>query len=118
MNKIKRLEYYFDSKKYTEDDIQANIEEVKKEFPKQKVKVETTLNNYGMYIITFYFENRNTIFNKISIYIKNKRKPTLLLGEGKEISKNKNNIKSKNRLEKYSGKQYGSYKTTNTYKPY
>lgn len=73
MEQIKRLEYYFDSKEYTREQVEENIEEVKKEFPNKKIRVETELNDYGMYIITLYFQNKNTILNKIRILIKNKK---------------------------------------------
>ncbi len=112
MKQIKRLEYYFDSKEYTQEEVQQNIEGVKKEFPNKKIRVETELNDYGMYIITFYFENRNTILNKIRIFIKNRRQKMLLLEEGKT------NKANKNRISKYYGQQYGSYKQTKQYRPY
>ncbi len=116
MKQIKRLEYYFDSKEYTQEEVEENIEGVKKEFPNKKIKVETELNDYGMYIITFYFENRNTIFNKIRVFIKNRKEKTLLLEEAKV--KNINITKKNNRLEKYYGQKYGLYKETKRYRPY
>lgn len=116
MKQIKRLEYYFDSKEYTEEEVQENIEGVKKEFPNKKIKVKTELNDYGVYIITFYFENRNTIFNKIRIFVKNRKEKILLLEEGNAKSKSKS--RQNNRLEKYYGKEYGSYKKTKQYRPY
>ncbi len=81
MNRTKCLEYYLDSKEYGSKEIQESIEKTKKEFLNRNVYVDISLNDFGMYIITFYFENRNTIFNKIKIYFKKKNKDKLLLQE-------------------------------------
>lgn len=116
MAKIKRLEYYFDSKEYTQEEVEQNIEGVKREFPNKKIRVETELNDYGMYIITFYFENRNTILNKIRIFIKNRKEKPLLLEAGKGFSKTRNKTEKNTRIEKYYGKKYGSYKETKQYR--
>jgi len=98
MNKRKCLEYYLDSKIYDYESVQKSIDETKKEYEKKEVDVKIELNRYGMYIITFYFKNKDTFFNKIRLLFR--RKNNLLLYE-----KNKNN-------------QYGKYKQTKTYKPY
>ena len=105
MDKEKCLEYYLDARKYSAEEVEKNIEETKKEFPKKKIDVEVTLNPFGMYIITFYFHDKNTIWNKIKIYFRKRR--TIMLQES-----------NKTRLKKYSEKEYGKYKTTKTYKPY
>ena len=108
MNQNKYLEYYLDSRIYSSEEVQRSIDETKKEFPNKKVKVSIALNDFGMYIITFKFENKNTYFNKIKIKLWRKVKKTLMLDPG-----------SKDRLEQYSGKnRYGQYKATKTYRPY
>lgn len=58
MNKDKCLEYYLDSRIYNLEEVQKNIEKTKQEFPKKEIKVNISMNQYGMYIITFYFENK------------------------------------------------------------
>lgn len=105
----KNLEYYLDSKIYTNEDVKQSIEETKKEFPNKNVKASIALNEFGMYIITLQFENKNTFFNRIVIKIWSRFKRTLLLGNG-----------SKSRLEQQykEEKRYGQYKPTRTYKPY
>lgn len=118
MKEIKRLEYYFDSNEYTQQEVEENIEGIKREFPNKKIKVEIELNDYGVYIITFYFSNRNTILNKIKIFIKNKKEKTLLLEDRKGNLKVRNKKKKNSRLEKYYGKEYGTYKQTKKYRPY
>lgn len=122
MQQKKCLEYYLDSKIYNNEEIQKNIEETKKEFPKKKIKVDIQLNSFGMYIITFYFENRESIFHKIKVYFKKKKNNKILLLQEKNDSKieNKTTIedKTKKRLEKYYGQKYGQYKKTQTYRPY
>lgn len=104
----KNLEYYLDSRIYSSEEIQKSIEETKKEFPNKKAKVSIGLNDFGVYVITFKFENKNNFFNKIIIKFWKKFKKTLLLDNG-----------SKSRLEKYYGEnRYGQYKATGTYRPY
>lgn len=117
MNQIKCLEYYMDSKIYSPKEVEENIEETKKDFTNKQIQVEITLNEFGMYIITFYFRNKNTIFQKIRLYLKKKRKKPLLLEEKTKTNK-KEKRKNTNRLEKYYGHSYGKYKKTGTYKPY
>ena len=81
MNRNKCLEYYLDSRIYNQEEVQKNIDETKKEFPNKKITVDITINKFGMYVITFYFENKNTIFNRIRIYFKKKMNERLLLQE-------------------------------------
>ena len=120
MDNEKCLEYYMDSKKYSKEDIEKNIEETKKEYPKKKIKVNVSLNDFGVYVITFRFENKNTIFNRIVLFLKRKFNKTLLLQDKNIIKKNKKikQSKEKSRLEKYYGHKYGQYRETKTYKPY
>lgn len=108
MEKNKNLEYYLDSRIYNSEDVQQSIEQTKKEFPNKKVKVSIALNEFGMYIITFQFENKYTFFNRIMIKIWTKFKKNLLLGSG---SQNDTKVYPEPR-------RYGQYKATKTYKPY
>lgn len=125
MNTNKYLEYYLDSKIYTNEEVQKSIDETKKEFPNKNVKVSVYLNEFGVYIVTFEFENKNTFFNRIKIKFKRKQRNKLMI-EGKE-----KNIKSKKtkeqkvqekiqkRFDRYSGNNnYGRYKNTGIYRPY
>lgn len=108
MNQNKSLEYYLDSRIYSSEEVQRSIEETKKEFPNKDVKASITLNDFGVYIITFKFENKNTYFNRIKIRLWKKFKKPLLLDKGKE-----------SRIEKYSQeRRYGQYKATKNYRPY
>ena len=77
MEKTKCIEYYLDSKIYSNEDVQKNIEETKKEFPKKDIKVDVKLNQFGMYVITYNFENKNTLFNKIILFFRKKSTRTL-----------------------------------------
>ena len=116
-NTSKCLEYYLDSKVYNYEDVEKNIEETKKDFPKKKFTVNVTINSFGMYVITFIFENKETWFSKIILYFK--RKKVLLLQEANANNKNNNFGKEGNkRLEKAYRNQYGKYKSTGIYKPY
>lgn len=138
-NKV--IENYYDSKIYTDSEILEDIKETKKEFSEKKVDVDISINDYGVYIVTYYFRNKENIFQKIMIKIKQRKKKRPLLDKGikeekniikekiikKEKNKTKNIKKTKEekreekirkRLEKYSGNQYGKYKETKTYRPY
>lgn len=100
MEKNKNLEYYLDSRIYSKEEVKQSIAETKKEFPNKKVEVKVILNEFGMYIITFQFENQKSWFNRIVIKIWRRFKKTLMLGAG----------------EKH---RYEQYKQTNKiYKPY
>lgn len=82
-NKIKCLEYYFDSKICDESDITKNIEMKKREFPKKKIRVSVTLNEYGTYIVRFEFLN-----NQIAIFKHKTKKVTKkIYGQYKETKK-------------------------------
>lgn len=81
MDKSKCLEYYLDSRKYNYQEVQKSIDETKKEYVNKEVTVDIKMNQYGMYVITFYFKNKNTFFNKIRVYLKRKSKNRLLLQE-------------------------------------
>lgn len=129
MNTNKYLEYYLDSKVYSNQEVQNSIDETKKEFPNKNIKVNVFLNEFGVYVITFQFENKNTYFNKIKILFKRKKSNTLMIEEKIENRKqkelhreNKNLIKKEKeqkRFNKYLGKnRYGQYKSTGTYHPY
>ncbi len=108
MYQNKNLEYYLDSRIYSNEEILKSIEETKKEFSNKKVKVDVKLNDFGVYVITFQFENKNNFFRKITIKFWKKFKNTLWLEND-----------NKSRLEKYYGeKRYGQYKSTGTYRPY
>ncbi len=108
MKQDKNLEYYFDSRIYTSEEIQKSIEQTKKDFPNKKVKVSIRLNDFGVYIITFKFENKNNYFNKIKISFWKKFQKNECLEKEK-----------KSRLEQYYGEnRYGKYKPTQTYRPY
>ena len=83
MEQTKYLEYYFDSRIYSADDVQQKIDETKQDFPNKKVKVSISLNEFGVYIITFKFENKKIKFNKIILKIKRKFKKIILLEKKK-----------------------------------
>lgn len=122
MKNNKYLEYYMDSQIYSVEDVKNSIDKTKKEFPNKNVKVTIGLNSFGMYIITFEFEDKNTFFNRIRIFFKRKeKKEILMLEDGIESSKfEKEQEKLQKRFEKYSSDiiSYGKYKSTGLYRPY
>ena len=114
MNKTKYLEYYMDSKIYSKDEVQKSIDETKKEFPNRQIDVQVHLNKFGVYIITFTFNKKNSFIRKIFIRLKFSKKNNLLLTEESETKQDK----VQKRFEKYNNKTYGQYKATHTYRPY
>lgn len=96
----KCYEYYLDARTYGSQEIQESIEETKKEFHKKNVEVYVSLNDYGMYVITFYFQSKyKNCLSKIKIWFKSKTKNRdrrLLLEE----------------------KKYGQYESKGIYRPY
>ena len=97
MNKQKVLVNYFDSAKYNDEEILESVENTKKEFDKKKIDVNIKLNEYGVYVITYYFKTKENIFQKIIIKIKEKRKAKkqLLLKEENILERNLKKEKSK-----------------------
>lgn len=125
MLKQRVVENYFDSKIYSNQEIIQSIEETKKEYSKKIVDVDINLNEFGVYVVTYYFKNQDNIFQKIFIKIKQRRKKnkTVLLQERslrheKMTREERKQEKVRKRMEKYSGNKYGVYKQTKTYKPY
>lgn len=129
MDTNKYLEYYLDSKIYTNEEVRKSIEETKKEFPNKNIKVNVSLNEFGVYIITFKFENKNTYLSKIKILFKGKRDNKLIAEEKaenksqRELQRKTKNLKEQekiqNRVNQYFGNNlYGQYKSTGSYRPY
>ena len=138
MLKQKIVEDYFDASMYSNQEILQRIEETKKEFSKKIVNVDINLNEFGVYVVTYYFKNKNNILQKIMVKLKgknkkNKKSKKILLNERnetineykedkiiehKKTKEEKEKDKVKARMEKYTGNKYGMYKQTGTYKPY
>lgn len=122
MLKKRIVENYFDSKIYTNQEIQKSIEETKKEYAKKIVDIDISLNEFGVYVVTYYFRVNENILQKIFVKIKQKRKNkkiALLQEKNYKMTKEeKSKEKVRKRMEKYSNNVYGTYKSTRTYKPY
>lgn len=146
MKNQKVLENYFDSRIYNNQEIEEAISKTKKEFERKIVNVNISLNEFGVYVVTYYFKNKENLLQKFVIKIKQRKnkKQMLLLQEQKYKTQPRNlkSIKKKNnqkqlkeertkktreerqkekvqkRMQKYTGTQYGKYKETKTYRPY
>ena len=120
MLKQKIVENYFDAKLYTNQEIIESIEKTKKEYAKKIINVDINLNEFGVFVVTYYFKVSENIFQKIFIKIKQRRKDRKikLLQEKNENLEERKKDKIEKRFEKYSGNRYGEYKNTGTYKPY
>ena len=107
MNKEKVLINYFDSKQYNNQEILESVEQTKKEFEKKIINVEIKLNEYGVYVITYYFRTKENFLQKIIIKLKERRKSKnrLLLKEENILeqvleSEKNSNIRFKEKREK------------------
>lgn len=125
MLKQKVVENYFDSNLYSNQEILQSIEETKKEYSKKIVDVDINLNEFGVYVVTYYFKNQDNFIQKIFIKIRQRKKKNkiALLQEkdfayGKITREERKQEKIRKRMEKYSGYKYGIYKQTKKYKPY
>lgn len=120
MLKQKIVENYFDAKLYTNQEIIESIEKTKKEYAKKIINVDINLNEFGVFVVTYYFKVSENIFQKIFIKIKQRRKDRKikLLQEKNENLEERKKDKIEKIFEKYSGNKYGEYKNTGTYKPY
>ena len=87
--KNKHLEYYMDSKIFSENEVQKSIDNTRKEFPNKEIEVQVSLNKFGVYVITLTFKNKNNFIKNIFIKLKMKKKSKLLL-TGESILKSDN----------------------------
>lgn len=59
LKKEKCVEYFFDSRKYNEEQILKKIEQEEKGFEKNKSEINIQLNQYGIYEVKLrFFENK------------------------------------------------------------
>lgn len=101
------IEYYFDSKTFTKDELIKSIEEAKLEFPNKKVKPDLFLNQWGVYILKINFTDKIKYISDFKEKKKN-RKVLLLTEKNQKISKKRTS---------FFNKRYGEYKKTGEYKP-
>lgn len=66
MQNRKCLEYCYDSKQYTYQELMRLIEKKKSEFENRKIEVTVTLNEWGIYLVTYCFEKeKKEVLKKI-----------------------------------------------------
>lgn len=98
----KCVEYYFDSNKYTKEEIIQQMKKEQLEFEKKKSEISIKLNKYGIYVVKLRFLNKDlTVVQKHKINIIPVKHKTY---------KGYNTYNSNNRI-------YGKYKVTKTYNP-
>lgn len=106
-NEGKCLEYYFDSKTFTKEQLIKNIEEAKLEFPNKKIEPNLFLNQWGVYILKINFTDKIKYISDFKEKKKN-RKVLLLTEKNQKISKKRTSLLNR---------KYGEYKKTGEYKP-
>ena len=100
MKNQKVLENYFDSRIYNNQEIEEAISKTKKEFEKKIVNVDISLNEFGVYVVTYYFKNKENLFQKIVVKIKQrKKKKQMLLLQEKQFELHKKEIKKQRKKE-------------------
>ena len=106
-NEGKCIEYYFDSKTFTKEQLIKNIEEAKLEFPNKKIEPNLFLNQWGVYILNINFTDKIKYISDFKEKKKN-RKVLLLTEKNQKISKKRTSLLNR---------KYGEYKKTGEYKP-
>lgn len=106
-NEGKCIEYYFDSKTFTKEQLLKNIEEAKLEFPNKKVEPKLYLNQWGVYILKINFKDKIEYISDFKEKRKNK-KILLLTEKNKKVSKKRT---------AWINRSYGKYKNTGEYRP-
>ena len=106
-NEGKCIEYYFDSKTFTKEQLIKNIEEAKLEFPNKKIEPNLFLNQWGVYILKINFTDKIKYISDFKEKKKN-RKVLLLTEKNQKISKKRTSLLNR---------EYGVYKKTGQYKP-
>ena len=106
-NERKCIEYYFDSKTFTKEQLIKNIEEAKLEFPNKKIEPNLFLNQWGVYILKINFTDKIKYISDFKEKKKN-RKVLLLTEKNQKISKKRTSLLNR---------KYGEYKKTGEYKP-
>ena len=121
MQKLKTVQYFFDARTYSKNQIIENLQtQREQDFFNKTAKINISLNEFGVYVVTYYFKVSENIFQKIFIKIKQRRKDKKirLLQEKNGNLEERKKDKIEKRLEKYSGNKYGEYKSSGIYKPY
>lgn len=106
-NKGKCIEYYFDSKTFTKEQLINNIEKAKLEFPNKKVEPNLFLNQWGVYILKINFKDKIEYVSEFKEKRKNK-KVLLLTERNRKISEKRTSLLNR---------KYGGYKKTGEYRP-
>ena len=106
-NEGKCIEYYFDSKTFTKEQLIKNIEEAKLEFPNKKIEPNLFLNQWGVYILKINFTDKIKYISDFKEK-KKERKVLLLTEKNQKISKKRTSLLNR---------KYGEYKKTGEYKP-
>ena len=103
----KCIEYYFDAKTLTKEQLVKNIEKAKSEFPNKKIETKLFLNQWGVYILKINFKYKIEYISNLKTRRKNK-KVLLLTEKNRKISEKRTSLLNR---------KYGQYKETREYRP-
>ena len=103
----KCLEYYFDSKTFTKEQMLKNIEEAELEFPNKKIESKLYLNKWGVYVLKINFKDKIECISKFKEKREN-RKVLFLTEKNRKISEKRTS---------WINRKYGQYKQTGEYRP-
>lgn len=106
-NQGKCIEYFFDSKTFTKEQLLKSIEEAKQEFPNKKVESNLFLNQWGVYILKINFTDKIEYVGNFKEKRRNK-KVLLLTEKNRKVSEKRTSLINR---------KYGQYKKTGEYRP-
>lgn len=127
----KKLMYYLNTEELKNGKLEETIDQTQKDFPNKEVKANIEINEYGVHVITFEFENKNSYFNKISIWFRKKKEQHLKKKMLAEKNRSYNyyddylystniirNEKTQQKINRFSRSKYGQYQSQGNFKPF
>lgn len=124
----KTVELIMDPHTYSQEEMIENIENAICEFSNKEVRVTIAINEWGVYVVTLDYMDKDTRINKMKYRRKlNKKKKVLkrykekireMLEETQNQIENTVLTSQVLTMPKYKNKDYGVYKETGIYRPY
>ena len=105
----KTVELYLDPQQYTEEEMIKSIEQSVNEFSKKDVRVNIDINEWGVYVITLDYIDRDTYLNKLKYKRRLNRKQKILKKYSEQIREKK--------YEPISINSYNNTSNRNVYEP-
>ena len=78
MENKKTVELYLDPQTYTEEQMMESIQKAVKEFSKKDVRVNININEWGVYVVTLEYIDKQNYINRIKNRIRLNKKQKML----------------------------------------